>query len=169
MVAKNDTKFEQKNTNFDKRGLKGTAEIGDRFNADAKLGADVAAASPEAKKTINDLLVLEESRMASEAKSQKRSHEFRVLKEKDQLMKKFFSEPSPMPNTPEAKALVYQTVEDQANRAVDERQKYYRDQIPAQTDKNIREVLKLDKEPNLSNFQQEHNQDHDQDVEWEGR
>ncbi|MBL4761028.1 MAG: hypothetical protein JKY80_09350 [Mariprofundaceae bacterium] len=167
MVDQNDTKFEQRDANFKRVGLDGTAQIGGRFNDDAKLGADIAASSPEAKKTINDLLKLEDSRMESEVKSQTRSREFRVLKEKDRLTEKFFNEPSPMPNTPEAKALVYQTIDDQANRVVDERQKYYREQIPTQTDKNIREVLKLDREGLLSAHDQ--SQKHDQDHEWEGR
>ena len=167
MVDQNDTKFEQHDTSIRSQGLDNTAQIGGRFNNDAKLGADIAASSPEAKKTINDLLKLEDSRMESEVKSQNRSREFRVLKEKDRLTEKFFNEPSPLPNTPEAKALVYQTINDQANRAVDERQKYHLGQIPAQTDKNVREVLRMDQQGMIP-FQK-HTQEHDQDHEWEGR
>lgn len=164
MVDQNDTKFDKRDANFERAGLDGTAQIGGRFNNDAKLGAEIANASPEAKKTINDLLKLEDSRMEGEHKSQTRSREFRVLKEKDRLTEKFFNEPSPMPNTPEAKALVYQTIDDQANRAVDERQKYYLNQIPAQTNKNIREVLKMDREGVVPAHQQEQSQDQEHDL-----
>lgn len=165
MVDNNNSTFQAKSPEANRQGLDGTEQIGDRFNLDAKLGADIAQSSPEAQQTISQLYKVEESRLVTENKSQERSHEFRVLKEKDRLTEKFFSEPSPMPNDPEAKKLVYTTIQDQAERTVTEREQYFKNQIKNQTDQNVREVIKMDQQGLLPSqeLDQSQNQEHDLD------
>ncbi|EFO32564.1 hypothetical protein TRICHSKD4_2366 [Roseibium sp. TrichSKD4] len=160
MSDKNDTKFQKQDANFKRQGLDGTAKIEARFNQDAKLGADIAKASPEAQKTVNDLLKLEESRLQTETRNQERSHEFRVLKEKDRLMQDYFSSPQPIPSDPQAKQVVYDEISNSAERMVSEREQYYRDQITRQTDQNIREVVKMDQQGIVPSHDQSHDQEH---------
>ena len=165
MVDSNNNTFQAKSPEQERKGLDGTEQVGDRFNLDAKLGADIAQSSPEAQQTISQLYKVEESRLVTEQKSQTRSHEFRVLKEQDKLMEKFFSEPSPMPNDPEAKKLVYTTIHDQAERTVTEREQYFKNQIKNQTDQNVREVIKMDQQGIMPAQDNNHiqNQEHDLD------
>lgn len=146
MVYKKTNTFQAKSPEQERLGLDNTPQIGDRFNLDAKLGADIAKSSPEAQQTISQLYKLEESRLVSEEKAQIRSREFRVLKEQSRLTEKFFSEPSPIPNDPEAKKLVFETIKDQAERTVAEREAYFKNQIKNQTDQNVREVIKMDQQ-----------------------
>lgn len=146
MVDKNINTFQAKSPAQERQGLNNTPRIGDRFNPEAKLGADIAKSSPEAQQTISQLYKLEESRLISEKKAQNRSREFRVLKEQSKLTGKFFSEPSPMPNDPEAKKLVFETIKDQAERTIAEREAYFKNQIKNQTDQNVREVIKMDQQ-----------------------
>jgi len=163
MVDNNDTKFQEKSPEQQRKGLDGTEPVGSRFNMDAKLGAEIANASPEAQQAINQMYKVEESRLVSEASKQERSREFRVLKEKDRLMEKYFSEPAPIPNDPEAKKLVYQTIQDQAQRTVQERELYFTNQIKNSTDQNVREVIKMDQQGILpaQKLGQEHNDEHE--------
>lgn len=159
MVENNNSTFQAKSPETARKGLDGTEQIGGRFNLDAKLGAEIAQASPEAQQTISQLYKLEESRLVSETSSQERSREFRVLKEKDKLMERYFSQPAPIPNDPEAKKLVYQTIDEQAQKTVQEREQYFQTQIKNQTDLNVLETLKMDQQGLLPSQNQGHTQD----------
>ena len=145
-MSDKDTKFQQHNANFERVGLDGTAKIGERFNEGTKLGADIAKASPKAQEKINDLLKLEESRLETEIKNQNSSREFRVLREKDRLTQEYFASPQPVPSDPQAKQVIYNEISNSAKRMVAERESYYRDQITRETDKNIREVIRMDQQ-----------------------
>ena len=143
-MSDQDTKFQKPDTNPEPKGLDGTERISDDFKRRQELEAKIADASPQAQQVIDELRKMESSRLEQEERNQARHHDFRVLREKDRLMQGFFSKPSPIPNDPQAKQLVYDTIADQAERTVSEREVYYRSQIPQETERNIRDVLRRD-------------------------
>lgn len=153
-----DPTFENHDANFERKGLDGTDRINSRFNAETDLGRRIAEASPEAKRMIADQVNIEARQMEAEEKSQARSHEFRVLRERDKLTRDFFSRNEPIPSDPTAKQVVYDTICEEADRHVAKREQYYKDQIPRQTERSVGEILKMDRDGTLT-LQHQHNQD----------
>ena len=137
---------EKHDANSVRYGLDGTQKIQGRFNLETETGKRIADASDEAKRMIYDQINLEDRQMEGEHKSQARSHEFRILKERDKLTRNFFASNEPVPSDPAAKQMIYDTICEQADRHVQEREQYYMDQIPRQTEKNVEEILKMDRE-----------------------
>lgn len=160
MSDNNDSKFQREQSNSTARGLDEQPKIHDRFNLETERGQRIAEASPEAQKMIQDQITLEDRQMENEQRSQARSHEFRVLKERDKLTREFFESPQPIPSDPAAKQVIHQNICEQADRRVNEREAYYRDQISKQTDRNVDEILKMD-------FERQQGQQHDPDQDWE--
>lgn len=139
-----DTTFQRPDTNQEQKDLGGTEPISEDFRRKQELEARIADASPQAQTMIDELRKLESSRLQQEEKSQTRSREFRVLREKDRLVRDYFANPQPIPNEPQAKQLAYQTIADQAERTVAEKEAYYKGQITRDAEANIRDVLRRD-------------------------
>ena len=144
------TTFESYDAKVEPIGLEEVQKIEGRFNQETRLGQQIAEASPEAKRMISDQLYMEDRQMEAEQKSQARSHEFRVLRERDKLTRDFFSRNEPIPSDPAAKQVIYDTICEQADRRVQEREQYYQDQIPRQTERNVSEIIRMDRDGTLA-------------------
>ncbi len=144
-MSKKDTKFETQHTNVPAKGLDKTEQVGARFNLHGKMAEGYEAASPDAQRRIRDQVEIRESRLKQRTQSQKFWHDRNVAEEKNKLFEKHFANPSPQPNTPEANLLVHETITEQAERTILERDANSLMYIGRESDANIKEIMHLDK------------------------
>lgn len=159
-MPEEDTKFQKENTNFERKGLDGTAHTADRFNQQSKMAEGYEAASTDAQKAIRDQIKIRENRLERLEANKSRYHEKNVLEEKDKLFEKHFTTPSPQPSTPEAQALVHQEISAQAERTVAQREQWQHDRLTKESDANIREIIQMDRQ---GHFQERGDHDHEQE------
>ena len=149
-MSDNDTKFERRDANFQRKCLDATDPSRDSFNSqslsDPFSQETYHDATPEAQSRIRDLILLREQRLETLDKNRDRYREQNIYEEKTKLYEKHLSEPQPIPNTPEARALVLQTIEEQAPKNVDARYEWQKNNIDRNASANIKEIYRRDQQ-----------------------
>ena len=134
------------NANYPGKSLDNTRPISERFNLDAETVMKIGEASPHAQQKAHMLLEVRDERMELERKSQQRSHQFRVNREKVRLFENYIREDAPRPNDPAARENDIRVIHDEAERMVCEKEAQYLQNIEYQTKKGIEQVLTRDRE-----------------------
>ncbi len=139
-----------------------TDPITERFNLENELAERVTSASPEAQSRIKDRLELRNDRMDKEKQNQKRSHQFRLNREKVQLMEKFILENAPRPDHPEVRVQDLQIINEDAAHRLSSKEEYYLKTIEKEAQADVRQILSNDRQQDRSTErnQQDHEQEH---------
>jgi len=154
-----DNTFENHNAKAKPIGLDETQKIQGRFNQETYIGQQIAEASPEAKRMVADQLYMEDRQMEAEQKKQDRSREFRQIRAENKRYEQFFNSPQPIPSDPAAKKLINETIVQEAAREVREKDQYYMERIPDQTERNVSDILRMDRDGTLAQrFEHAHDQ-----------
>ena len=129
------------------RGLdaKTAGDMTQEFNADNRLAASIAQASPDAQEKIREQIALSEQAIESRAKWQESVHQDRVDKERVRLMEKYMNDPTPRPNSLEARQNDQEIMMEQAERNVAYREQSYLDGMRNTTKSQVYQILKNDR------------------------
>lgn len=120
--------------------------IAEQFNLENAVGEQIASASPDAQNRVKDRLQLRDDRMEKERRDQGRSYQFRLNREKNQMMEKYITEDALRPNTAEARAQDLQIINEQAERRVNDRQDYYLNTIDREAKADVQQILSGDRQ-----------------------
>lgn len=133
-----DTKSPDNNANSGK-----PSPISEAFNRDNELAEQVARLSPEAQEKCRTIRQLSAERLEGERRGQQRSHSFRVLKTKVELLENYIRDTT-TERPPEMRADPTPDLEimsAQAERMVKEKEAYFLDRIQREAEANIRHVV----------------------------
>ncbi|RDJ21082.1 hypothetical protein DWF00_07635 [Bosea caraganae] len=118
------------------------APMSEAFNRQNELAAQVANMSPAAQEKVRMIRELSAQRLEAEKRKQHNSHEYRVLKQKVELLTNYIRDPAPRPAeiradpSPDLKI-----IDDQAERMVADKETFYRRHIEREAEANIRQVV----------------------------
>ncbi|MEP5729994.1 MAG: hypothetical protein ABJL67_11575 [Sulfitobacter sp.] len=124
---------------------KTSGDMTQEFNADNRLAASIAQASPDAQKKIREQVALSEQAMENRAKWQEATHDDRVDKERVRLMEKYMNDPAPRPTSLEARQNDQQIMTEQAERNVSYREQSFLDGMKNTTKSQVYQILKNDR------------------------
>ena len=116
------------------------------FNSGQKLAHDIANLSPDGQKLCKEISKVSAERMQAEKDSQKRSHNYRVMKSKVELMEKYIldqsSRPAEIRANPEPDLKI---IHEEAERMVREKEEFYLLNIEREADANLRQVVAMER------------------------
>ena len=122
--------------------LPADASMSEAFNRQNELAEQVAKLSPGAQEKVRVIRELSVERLEAEKRNQQRSHAYRVLKQKVELLENYIRDPSPRPDeiradpSPDLKIM-----DEQAERMVADKEAFYRRHIEREAEANIRQVI----------------------------
>lgn len=112
------------------------------FNRDQDLAQQVAGLSPAGKEKVKLVQELGEQRLEQERRQQQRSHAFRVMREKVELLRNYIHDQALRPagarQDPTQDLVI---IDEQAERMVQEREAFYLRTIDREVDSNIRQIV----------------------------
>ncbi|WP_127599600.1 hypothetical protein [Nitratireductor alexandrii] len=133
------------------------------FNRQNTLEAEIAALSPQAQERARFVQELGKDQLEAEKKAQQRSHAHRVMKVQIGLLENYVRDRSARPEEIRADPEPdLQVIRDQAERMVQQREAFYREQTQRVTEQNLRQIIAMDRRGQFqSEPEQEHDQEHD--------
>ncbi len=164
MVDQYDTKFDTRDANAAHTGLDDTVSAGKRFNIEVERGAEIARASDRAKEMINDRTAIFASRMDDQLERENKYRDYGIRNEKTKLLEKQFTSPQPIPDDPKAREVMHREIDEGSVRNYEKRQQGFRDQIDRQYQRDVDEILKMDRESRLPEHGHNHSQEHEHDL-----
>lgn len=123
--------------------------VAKRFNLSGGLAEGYDQASDKARARVIDQIEVRDSRIAQRRDQQSFWREKNISEEKNRLFEDYLANPSPSPDTPEARALVQQTIAEQAEKNIDAKNNYALQVIERECTNNIKEILRLDQQQQL--------------------
>lgn len=128
-----------------KSGATNANSLNPTFNRDNKLAHDIAKLSPAGQQLCKKVSTVSAERMEEEKKNQQRSHNFRIMKTKVELMEKYVLDQSDRP--PEIKAdpsADLKIIHEQAERMVKEKEEFYLRNIEREAEANLRKIVAME-------------------------
>ncbi|MCK0197420.1 hypothetical protein MWN34_10895 [Ancylobacter sp. 6x-1] len=120
----------------------GRGPMREAFNRDNDLDSQIAALPPETRRKVEVLQELKGERLEAEHRAQQRSHGFRLMRTKVELLENYIRDQSERP--PEVRADPTQDlviINEQAERMVAEREAFYLRNIEREAEANIRQII----------------------------
>lgn len=133
------------------------------FNRQNDLEAEIASLSPKAREKARFVQELGKDQLEAEKKAQQRSHSHRVMKAQIGLLENYIRDRSERPEEIRADpAPDLQVIRDQAERMVQQREAFYREQTQRVTEQNLRQIIAMDRRGQFqSGPEQEHDREHE--------
>lgn len=130
------------------RGLdaKTAGEMAQEFTADNRLGQAIANASPETQARLREHLATSEQAYESQARWQQETKSERVLKERNRLLERYMNDPTPRPNSLEARQNDMRIIDERADRNVAQRDQHQLNSFKNVVKSQTYQMLKNDRQ-----------------------